>query len=228
MALLLGGANIALAEESGGFVGIGIGGGGTELKSDFDSSDGESEHSKVKDSGISYGFVAGYKQFFNDYLGLRYYANLDIYHNINSSNFYYPTYTAGIPVKNGEITIINYGVNVDFLGNFVSTEIADFGGFIGFGIGGTTLAGKFISDFKSLYKENGDKFNDTGFDIWLNIGLRTNIAKYHGIELVARVPFLPVKMVDITDFYEDSGYSFKYKQTLGQQYNILARYTFSF
>ncbi len=228
MALLFSGANIAFAEESGGFIGFGIGGGGTELKSDFDDSDGISAHLKAKDSGISYGFVAGYKQFFNDYLGLRYYANLDIYHNINSSNFYYPTYTAGIPVKNGEITIINYGVNVDFLGNFVSAEIADFGGFIGLGIGGTTLTGKFINDFKNLIEEgNGDKINaTTGFDIWLNIGLRTNIAKYHGIELVARVPFLPVKMIDLKTNEVD--YSFTQKQTLGQKYNILARYTFSF
>ena len=215
---MFGGANVALAEESGVFVGIGIGGGGgTELKSDFGDS-----HSKRKDNGISYGFVAGYKQFFNDYLGLRYYANLDIYHNINSSDFYLSGETVGVPIKNAKITTINYGVNVDFLGNFVSTEIADFGGFVGFGIGGTTLAGKFISDFKSMYVASGIKFNDTAFDIWLNIGLRTNIATHHGIELVARVPFMPVKMVD----GYDAGTTIK--ETFRQTYNILARYTFSF
>lgn len=70
---------------------------------------------------------------------------------------------------------------------------------------------------------SGVKFSDTGFDIALNLGLRTNIAKYHGLELVARVPFLPVKMVEYADEI-----GFKVKQTFGQPYSILARYTFSF
>ncbi len=224
---MLGGANIAFAEESGGFVGIGVGYGDAKmLQETTNENTNATDKYKVSANGASYGFVAGYKQFFNEYLGLRYYANLDIYHNINSSDFYLIGETVGVPVKNAEITTINYGVNVDFLGNFVSTEIADFGGFVGFGIGGTTLAGKFISDFKSFYTTEGIKFNDTAFNIWLNVGLRTNIATHHGIELVARVPFLPVKMVDYS--YDNAGTTIKLKQTFRQTYNILARYTFSF
>ena len=210
MALLFGGANIALAEESGGFVGIGIGGGGTQHT--MESQEGKAS---IDFDGINYGFVAGYKQFFNDYLGLRYYANLDIFHNLKKFESERP-----------DITLINYGINVDFLGNFVSTEIADFGGFIGVGIGGNKLTGKHIQDIKDTGASQ-IKVSDKGFDVWLNVGLRTNIAKYHGIELVARVPFLPVKMIDMTAT-DDTGFSFKYKQTLGQKYSILARYSFSF
>lgn len=204
LALLLGGANIALDEESGGFVGFGVGYGDAKM---IISEKEINQSYKAKTNGVSYGFVAGYKQFFNDYLGLRYYVNLDLHHNMTKNKDW----------DDGkmDLTLINYGVNVDFLCNFVSTEIADFGGFIGVGIGGIALMSKSI---KAIAKENGMKFKDFGFDVWLNVGLRTNIAKYHGVELVARVPFLPVKMVD----------EFEQKETLWQTYSILARYTFSF
>ena len=106
-----------------------------------------------------------------------------------------------------------------FLGNFVSTESVDFGGFVGVGIGANTLTGKDIEDMKTIYENGGVKFNTTGFDIWLNVGLRTNIATNHGLEVAVRVPFLPVTMFNDTDGA---------KYTLGQTYSILARYTFSF
>ena len=216
MALLLGDANVALAEESGGFVGIGIGGGGTKyIYDEKDTANGEKRKVEKSRGGINYGFIAGYKQFFNDYLGLRYYVNLDIHHNMTKHKDDSEKY---------DITLLNYGANVDFLGNFLVTEMVDFGGFIGLGIGGNSLFGKYIKDLRSVTRENGYKFSNTGFDIWLNVGLRTNIAKYHGLELVARVPFMPVKMAD--EF--DEIYSISHKETLGQTYSILARYTFSF
>ena len=207
--MLLGGVNIAFAEESGGFVGIGIGGGGTQLHSKgYDTQYDWNWNDKTNFSGVSYGFVAGYKQFFNDYLGLRYYANLDIQHT-NKNDM---VLSGNVVLPKINILLINYGANVDFLGNFVVTDIADFGGFIGFGIGANTLTNnKGIID-NSI----------TNFDVWLNLGLRTNIAKYHGLEVVAKVPFLPVKMWEYTIDTE------KDKTTFGQKYSILARYTFSF
>ena len=145
-------------------------------------------------------------------MGLRYYANLDLHHNLKK-----------IKSERLDIVLINYGVNVDFLGNFVVTEMVDFGGFIGVGIGGNTLTGKYIKDLK----ESVATLKTTGFDIWLNLGLRTNIATHHGLELVARVPFLPMKMVDYS-YTLDTGDAIKDKQTFKQTYSILARYTFSF
>ena len=217
---MFGSANVAFAEESGGFVGIGIGGGGTELSgSGYDDTEGNFDD-KLKFSGINYGFVVGYKQFFNEYLGLRYYASLDIHHNLSKEYGFNVDEFGNDILERSDITLINYGVNVDFLGNFVVTEIADFGGFIGVGIGGNTIKGKYFKDMELGVTDS--KFKYTGFDVWLNLGLHTNIAKYHGIELVARVPFMPVKLVDYT--YETG--SVKY--TFGQKYNILARYTFSF
>ena len=163
-------------------------------------------------NGVNYGFIAGYKQFFTPYLGLRYYANLDIFHNLKK-----------FESERLDITLINYGVNVDFLGNFVSNETLDFGGFIGAGIGGNTLMGEHIKGLK----ESVATLKTTGFDIALNVGLRTNIAKYHGLEISARVPFVPIKMVDYS-YTVDTGNAIKLKETFKQTYSILARYTFSF
>ncbi len=213
LALLLGSANIAFAEESGGFVGIGVGYGDAKM---IQEATDEGKY-KVSANDVSYGFTAGYKQFFNEYLGLRYYANVDLTHASFNAEI--------LETRNKFNTIlINYGVNVDFLGNFVVTEIADFGGFIGLGIGGNTWTGKDIKDFKNELVAGGDKveFKDTSFDVALNVGLRTNIAKYHGIELAVRVPFLNTRLLNVNFV----GGRVKYE--LGQNVRVLARYTFSF
>lgn len=55
-----------VAEESGVFVGVGVGYGGSQIKVDGD---------KTNLKGISYEIIAGYKQFFTQDFGLRYYAN---------------------------------------------------------------------------------------------------------------------------------------------------------
>lgn len=201
---MFGGANVALAEESGGFIGLGIGGGGTAFSVTFDDF-----NSKQTRSGLNYGFVGGYKQFFTTHLGLRYYANVDLHHNMSKV-------TGESKVM--EAILVNYGANVDFLGNFISNETLDFGGFIGLGIGATTLTGKDIEDMKKKTKEDGTKLTTTGFDIALNVGLRTNIAHNHGLEVAVRVPFVPVTMMNTNGA----------KYTLGQEYSVLARYTFSF
>ena len=131
------------------------------------------DKASVSANGVSYGFVAGYKQFFNEYLGLRYYANVDLTH-------------ATFKITDFRPILVNYGVNVDFLGNFVVTEIADFGGFIGLGIGGNSWVGKDMQDMKNSYNSEGTniKIKDTSFDVALNVGLRTNIAKHHGLEVL--------------------------------------------
>ena len=201
-------ATSALAEESGGFVGFGIGGGGTQFKMS-----GGGANDKQNRSDLNYGFVGGYKQFFTPHLGLRYYVNVDLHHNMSKE-----TNDETGKKETPEIIIANYGVNVDFLGNFIAEDGIDFGGFIGLGLGANTLTGKVIKDLKDMAKAGGVKFSDTGFDIALNVGLRTNIATNHGLEVAVRVPFLPVTM------YNEGGA----KITFGQTYSVLARYTFSF
>ena len=145
---------------------------------------------------------------------------MDIWHNLSEQLNIYDD-----AKKRQDIMLINYGVNVDFLGNFISSESVDFGGFVGIGIGGNSWSGKWLKDFESDWVAEGlNKFNFTSFDFWVNVGLRTNIATYHGLELVARVPFLKTQLIKAND--EANGVSFKFD--IKQNYNILARYSFSF
>ena len=134
----------------------------------------------------NYGILAGYKQFFNKYFGLRYYADLNFLHvdfpitkigtphtsksNINT------TITREVTTTQTPATIINYTANVDVLVNFVNLEKVIFGVFAGVGIGGFT----WVEQSK----------NYTNLFFATNVGLRTSILQNHSIELVARIPFV--------------------------------------
>ena len=74
---------------------------------------------------------------------------------------------------------------------------------------------------------NSENVSTTGLDVALNFGLRTNIAKYHGVELAVRVPFMPVEYYR---FRQANGNDINSTMTttFGQTFSILARYTFSF
>lgn len=207
--LLFGGANIALAEESGAFFGIGIGGGGTTLVKDSNE-----EIHKETLGGINYGIIDGYRQFFTPNLGLRYYINLDLHHNLaKSSGTLY------------NIMIIDYGINVDFLWTPISSESLDFGAFIGIGIGGNTIIGKPIA-------------TNTTFGSAINVGLRANIATNHtikhGIEVAVRVPVLPQlynespskELPGISKEELNRDYN-KQSQRYSQKFSVILRYVLS-
>ena len=221
-------ANNAIAEESGVFLGAEIGYGAGKFENKL-SIAGQSENAKYDGGGIKYGFVAGYKQFFTPYLGLRYYANVGITHATVKSNSVADAYGWKDKVDG---TLINYGANVDFLANFVANETIDFGAFIGLGIGGNTWTGRDLDDHEdylnSIARQAGTSvsLSKTSFDLSLNVGLRTNIATHHGIELVAKVPFLETKLLDKTITMQ--GASLNIKNTLHQPFSVTARYTFSF
>lgn len=223
-------ANVALAESSGVFIGaeVGYGGANVEYKNHLQETNQEFKYTaKYDGGGVKYGFVAGYKQFFTPYLGLRYYASLSAMHaSISHSGML----DSGVSfTERKDDTMINYGVNVDFLGNFIVKDNISFGGFVGLGIGGTSWLGKHIDDYQKQVDNiwQGFKLNKNSFDVALNVGLRANIAKHHGVEIVGRVPFVPTKLLDKTETYSE-GEFYSEKTTLHHPYSITARYTFSF
>lgn len=242
VALALG--NVAFAEQSGVFLGaeVGYGGASVEYKSNYTEQNlttgeiqGYSPYTlKYNGGGVKYGIVAGHKQFFTPYLGLRYYASLSAMHASLS------TTSSGVSAewKNVSATMINYGANVDFLGNFIAQESLDFGGFVGLGLGGTSWVGKSIDDYQKLIDsyQQGWSLRKNGFDVALNVGLRANIAKNHGVEIVARVPFLATNLFDKTyqQRFDNGGGGDAYlgtsseKTSIHHPYSITARYTFSF
>ena len=94
--------------------------------------------------------------------------------------------------------------------NFISNESLDFGGFAGLSLGYSS------HDFK----ESGG-IEPSGFDLGINLGLRTNIAKHHGIELYSRFGLLQQED-DITEYGETLNVKTK------QPYAVGLRYVFSF
>lgn len=234
---MFGGANIALAEESGVFVGAEIGYGAGKFETKVTTTSEElkkvlgtnSAALRYDGAGVKYGVVVGYKQFFTPYLGLRYYANASLTHtNLKNDNYKNSSWKQKV-----DGTLINYGANVDFLANFVANESLDFGAFLGLGIGGNTWMSEDLDEFEDREVASvGNAINEewkltrTGFDIALNVGLRANIATHHGIELVARVPFLGTTLLDKKASLGNQSASVK--SVLHQPFSVTARYTFSF
>ena len=183
-----------VAEESSGFVGVGVGYGGSQLKAGSE---------KQNLSGISYEVIAGYKQFFTPSFGLRYYIN-----------FAYADASGKVKGTSEKIkgNVMDYGVNVDALYNFITGGNTDFGAFLGLGLGANSWGGKTFKD---------DKMDKTGLNLALNVGLRTEIAKAHGIEIAARVPFIATTL-------QKADAAGNPKVTASHTYNVGVRYIFSF
>lgn len=236
------GLNIAIAEESGGFVGLEVGYGEAEIvniRSVIPISKDNIRELDFNGGGVAYGFTIGYKQFFTPYLGLRYYANLNLLHaNLNPKSTRPADGVGGrfiVNAKKSSVMLLNYGANMDFMANVLASENVDFGGFVGVGLGGDSWMGKGIEHQLWLYRVHNYfstahdlKLNSkTNFNVWINVGLRTNFAKYHGIELVARAPFLKNKLLD-GNFVDRYDGQVKAKVTIKGIYSVSLRYTVSF
>ncbi|MGX3045164.1 outer membrane beta-barrel protein [Helicobacter sp. T3_23-1056] len=232
------------AEESGVFVGleagsIGYGNLNYEYNGEYtNTTNGTKKKYKGKSEGgadsFGYGITVGYKHFFTPKIGLRGYANFNHIHG----NIVVGSDVDGNAIRNIG-NLFNYGVNVDFLGNFYSAENLDIGGFIGLGIGANSLTGTDIKNARNNAKENAKESNALGnkatantpaasFDAHLNVGLRANLAKHHGIEAVAKVPFLPATIVDTSYASQDGTYSSKSTTQIRNTWNFNVRYTYSF
>lgn len=235
------GLNIAVAEESGGFVGLEVGYGEAEIVNILYQREPYHKNDilglNFNGGGVAYGFTIGYKQFFTPYFGLRYYANLNLLHaNLNPKSTLSADIAGGIiaEAKKSSVMLLNYGANIDFMANVLASENADLGGFVGVGLGGDSWMGKGIEHQLELYKiiypndaQDLQLKSKTDFNVWINVGLRTNFAKYHGIELVARAPLLKNKLLD-GNFVDGYNRQVKAKVTIKGIYSVSLRYTVSF
>ena len=227
--------NVAFAEESGVFVGANVGYGDMNMRTDtiFTEANGDITAHKGKlanGGGVNYGIVVGYKQFFTPHLGLRYYANLNALHATVSPTALMERH-AGVSAKQ-KITLLNYGANVDFLGNFIANRVIDFGAFVGVGIGADSFLGADLDNYPKAFVAKHGIPNTawspkrTHFSAWANVGLRANLAKYHSIEIFARVPF--VANVILQKRENIVGAEWSVKTSIANRYNIGIRYGLSF
>ncbi len=234
-------------ERDGGFVGVDLGYSMIAWQAyhwRFQKDETPQSTENIKDKnvfGVSYGIVAGYKHFFNEYIGARYYARFGANHGALKQSGY------------SQIDLIDYGVNVDFLANVYADENLIFGLFLGLGFGGNTLVGKYVRDVKrnlrdivandaNLSSRNVHiKTQTTHFDFAINAGFRLNMGANHGVELMARVPLLPKSVYnsaltiigkknpnDNNDNTVETKYSTNLYGEVKPNHSIMVRYVFSF
>lgn len=242
-------AGNAVAEESGGFLGVELGASASlqEAKITGSIGDNSKTYSKNFDAyGFNAGVVAGYKAFFTSWFGLRGYANLNYIHTLGNEKVGEETKMNGNQTetwtKYQDYTIgaLNYGVNLDLLFNVLAFEEANLGLFAGVGLGANTFitskaidaAKKQVGQDADFANKVGDGFNDikdktyTGFDAWLNVGIRTNFLTHHELEVLAKVPFVGTTAYNKT--IGVAGVSANAKVKYYIPWNVNLRYIYSF
>ena len=231
------GASSALAETDGAFVGVQFGLGGANAKSEYAAvaTDGQpfGADATKSVSSFRYGFLAGYKQFFTEKFGLRYYGVIDF--GTQSEHKIGPSYNAiGASLaeiwfnftETIKISTLNLNANVDALYNFKQNDSFEFGVFGGLSLGYTSykaqsvaINGTNATNLTYSYKD----LSASGFDFGINFGLRSNIAQKHGVELYSRFSLLKQK-----DDYLDEQTEILTKFEVRQPYAVGLRYSFSF
>ena len=186
------GASSALAETDGAFVGVQLGFGGAKTTNEVCSAGG-GRSACLTDSksanALRYGFLAGYKQFFTENFGLRYYGVVDYGADFKIDNAFYMGKMVNF---SPQISALNLSANVDALYNFISNDNLEFGAFGGLSLAYASYKAKnalidmmpimTMADSKPAFKD----FKLSGFDMGVNVGVRAQIAQKHGVELYGR------------------------------------------
>ena len=216
----------AVAEESGWFLGV-----KGDIKNLIDytktnrDGNGRSNGTYRTTTTTNYqiGILGGYKKFFSPKFGVRFYGVLD-YGRIDRD--YDTSY------YNNTENSFGLGANVEALFNFVETESWGLGAFAGGGLGyvGSWYDGNY-NIFSSVSNGSGGYTTTSltsysytrtkhGFDIGVNVGVRVNFGKRHGLEALNRLGF------NTNRYKYDSIYSDYSTNSLYQRIEL--RYVFSF
>lgn len=97
--------------------------------------------STVKDWGVNWEILLGYKHWINEWIGFRYYATVGAQHYKDE------VFTAG----KVEAGVIEYIGNADILINFWTAETWSIGSFVGLGVGGAYFNSKALDVYTSQW-----------------------------------------------------------------------------
>lgn len=192
-------ANLLVAEENGWFVGgqLGYANETYKFKSTVPLSSGlaDSNDDTWDKSEFDFGVLGGYKHFLTPEFGVRGYGLLKYRPN---------TFSA-----------ININANADAIYNFFKNEKVEVGAFGGLSLGYVYYNESFVP--YGILKDE----RISGFDLALNLGVKTQILEKHGVEIFTRFAFLQ-------STYETNIDGFNFKWKLNQPYAFGVRYTYSF
>lgn len=241
----------SIQEDDGAFMGLGVGYGGIDSKftlygTEANNSQNASGDVLFKGGGVALDFLVGYKHFFIKYVGLRYYANVDFL----IANFKRTKGDLGVNKADGKglfgdksrkVNLASLEANIDLLINFISNDSVDFGMFVGAGIGGNWWIGKGLDELQSMANAAFTQMNSpyrvdikSGkfyFNASLNAGIRVNIAKHHGLEFVAKVPFIKSTIAEKKGMKNSNGGStdtINLTMKFHNPYRVMLRYAYNF
>lgn len=224
------GATYAVAETDGAFVGVQAGYG--DLKSNIDvtqitdNTTRNTTRNSNKLGATRNGILAGYKQFFTDNFGLRYYGVFEFGDDYRGEMKTGLTNT--LSQQTYRVRTMSVNANVDMLYNFVSIPNLDFGAFLGIGLGYVNHTFKKAKMQGARTSVRGfEDFKIGGFDLGINLGLKTQIAQNIGAELYSRFGLLAYKkdyVLSVANGVLKYEQNFKVKQP----YQVGLRFTYSF
>ena len=184
--LTLGGGALSAKEPTNWIFGFGIGAGQSQLDriyadsanslvgaTGFQNRAGYLYSSSIKDWGVVWEFLAGYKHWLNNWVGFRYYAN------VSGQHYKDDIYTTG----KTQAGVIEYTANADLLLNFYNSELFTFGIFGGFGAGGAYFDSPAFKTYTQQWDEglSNPRYDGIGqvykhhLSATLSTGLRFNI-----------------------------------------------------
>lgn len=202
-------ASAVVAEESGAFVGVDLGISNAVMTQDAGANANSNKAASI--GNFRYGLLGGYKWFFTESFGLR--AYLQVNNGANQTPSSLDAHTT--------INTLNVMANVDALYNLYSTQESSIGLFAGLSFGYAIHYGKVVDDMTK-----GGLKDPSGFDMGINFGLRTIIAKHHGIEFFNRFGVIGASATSTlgagTPLARDV------KMTTLQPYAFGVRYTYNF
>ena len=220
------GASSALAETSGAFVGVQAGFGGANTTNEF-CIFGVCNTDSKSASALRYGFLAGYKRFFTENFGLRYYGVVDYGADFKIDNAFYMGKIINFSPK---ISALSLSANVDALYNFISNDSLEFGAFGGLSLAYASYEAKNALNLTPIiagYDKPAFKdFQLSRFDMGVNVGVRAQIVQKHGVELYGRFAFMENKKEET--LFEAEGAKITHTFKAAQPYQVGLRYTFSF
>lgn len=198
-----------VAEESGAFVGVDLG--LANLSKMTSESNGGTRTTYALGS-LRYGLMGGYKWFFTENVGLRAYVAL------NNGTSYLQDASTQTPNGN-QFNSMFVNANVDFLNTFYNSEQVSAGWFAGLSLGVGIHSGGIVKATTA----NSNLSNISGFDMGINLGLRTLFGKKHGIEFFTRFG-----VIGASATAEINGTPIKTDMSTTQIYNTGVRYTYNF
>lgn len=199
-----------VAEESGAFVGVDLG--LANLSKMTSESNGGTLTSYALGS-LRYGLIGGYKWFFTENVGLRAYVAL------NNGTSYLQDASTQTPRNGNQFNSMFINANVDFLNTFYNSEQVSAGWFAGLSLGVGIHSGGIVKATTA----NSNLSNVSGFDMGINLGLRTLFGKKHGIEFFTRFG-----VIGASATAEMNGVPVKIDMSTTQIYNTGVRYTYNF